>query len=1614
MRFNKGYLILLFFIFTISIGIVCAEDNDTSYKSFTELNDEINKNSEITLDGYYIYKEDDTQFRNGINLRSNIVIDGQNKTTIDGANKARIFTSSDPISNVTVKGITFLNAYTDSDSGSAIGFKDSSDITINARFVNNHANDGGAVYMGYTSNSSIAGEFENNSGRYGGAVYFSRLQNCQIYGTYVNNTATGDGAAVYVSGESKSVFINGTFISNSGFNGGAVYLNDLSDSNVISLFSNNRAQNRGALIYIMKSKNLSVSGQFKDNHASNEGSIYASDSNNLTIKDALFNDNSPVVINADNSEITGCVFNSSDLNIDGNNFTLSDSNLTNTAISLEDINLHDINFTSCELTFMDSNISDCNFNDNVIVSDGASFKDCNFTYNNITLSGDVAGSNFKGDNVTLTGGNFSGNTFSDGDVNITGEGINFISSELQNTSVFIEGEGLNIASVVFTDSPEAVINVTAGNISDCEFINPSSPPVINLNNSTLGDIEFKDCDLILNLGECEFLPDSSLVLKDSEIINSTFSGDVSLSGDNVNITASHFEDANLLSNTTDLAFKNCEFTDAFVDLSGSAALLESNFTDSNLTGTADVSDSEFIRCKVNLTDADIDDSQFINSSASIKGKITDSEFKNGNLTLNESSLSDSLLDNVSLKSYDSNLTDVSADSSSLDITSGSLDRCNLTDNMINSDNVSFKDCNFTSDNITGSCDISESEFVSTLLDIADSKISDSHFVDDAVINASDLEIINSTFSADVSLNGENLNITGSSFKNGNVSSDAENTTFKNCEFTDENLNITSDAAFYSSNFTQSDLVNSADILIADSRFNSTSLNLTGGDIENSYFIDSAIDASDSDLSGLEVVSSSISLNSTNISKSDFTDNVINACNSTFKDCNFTDNNISGSINIAGSVFKGDNLNLTAANITESEFYNGDLTLTGERFEFRDSILENTAVSVNGSDVNITSVSFNDSPALTLNLTSSVISDCDFNSTSNLTLYDSVISDSGFFDDVSLNGEDITVNASDFTSGNLISNADNIIFTGCEFSDESVNLTGKSEVQTSRFSDSSLYLESDSSNVSDSEFINSSLVSASNGADIDKCNFTSGNVNLNADNQTISDCTFKDSNLTSSGKYETVKDSVFTDSGLKLEGESADINGCDFYSSMCDLNATSSSLAESEFTNSTLKLISDNNTVSSSIFKDNSTLNITGGGNKVSDSEFSNNSLCIEIAGNNNNLTNLTFQKNNPPVIVIGIDSQNTTVSNVTSDSEDVVRYATKLEIEVLKHFYYRDIITVTVRVTSNPNIKLNGYFTLKIGNYTADAGLNGNTGVFYIDSRNLDLGIYIVEVSYINDTECVSSTVSDAFEIHAQVSIKAPATTRGYGSSYDFIATFYDNYGNPLKNTNVQFTVDGKTYTVKTDSRGVAKLKSGLSSGTHAVLVKNPVTGYEIYSKAKIVSRVQLKTPSLYYSSKSFFKVRIYGDDGKPVGAKEKVTFTFRGKKYTAVTDKNGYAKFRAALKNVPSKIYKIKVTYKKFRYYKYLTIKHSIRTSRLIQSDNKKVTVKVQLKSNKILKNKKISVCFLGKYYKIKSNSKGNAYFKISKNTIKRLSDERIYYIKMTYLKDVVYVKMKKIVRLV
>ena len=142
-------------------------------------------------------------------------------------------------------------------------------------------------------------------------------------------------------------------------------------------------------------------------------------------------------------------------------------------------------------------------------------------------------------------------------------------------------------------------------------------------------------------------------------------------------------------------------------------------------------------------------------------------------------------------------------------------------------------------------------------------------------------------------------------------------------------------------------------------------------------------------------------------------------------------------------------------------------------------------------------------------------------------------------------------------------------------------------------------------------------------------------------------------------------------------------------------------------------------------------------------------------------------------------------------------------------------------------------------------------------------------------------------------SVSSENLTKYYKGSESHKATFYDNEGNPLANTQISFTIKcssfTKTYNKLTDANGVASIGIGLNPGTYQIISSNPVTGYDLTTTCAVLSTIDATDITKVAADARKFYATFLKADGSAL-ANTDVKFKVNGKTYTAKTNANGVA----------------------------------------------------------------------------------------------------------------------------
>ena len=266
-----------------------------------------------------------------------------------------------------------------------------------------------------------------------------------------------------------------------------------------------------------------------------------------------------------------------------------------------------------------------------------------------------------------------------------------------------------------------------------------------------------------------------------------------------------------------------------------------------------------------------------------------------------------------------------------------------------------------------------------------------------------------------------------------------------------------------------------------------------------------------------------------------------------------------------------------------------------------------------------------------------------------------------------------------------------------------------------------------------------------------------------------------------------------------------------------------------------------------------------------------------------------------------------------------------------------------------------------IGQAVITVSFNGNENYYAAANKTITVNVGLNDASVVVDNATLDLKVGDTYSINATT---VPAV---------------------LELLNITYTSSDVSVVVVDEKGIVTAVGEGnaiitVSVGDDKVFAKNS-TQISVAVTVPVFKLSENKNVAAVYSAKANYKVLVTRD-GKAVAAGETVTIKYNGKTYNIKTDKNGYATLKLNTK-VKVKKYTIIATYKGVKVTNKVTIKHVIKASNKKVKKSRKVTkVIVSLKkvNGKYLKGKILKIKFNKKTYKVKTNKKGKATWKVKK----------------------------------
>ena len=364
------------------------------------------------------------------------------------------------------------------------------------------------------------------------------------------------------------------------------------------------------------------------------------------------------------------------------------------------------------------------------------------------------------------------------------------------------------------------------------------------------------------------------------------------------------------------------------------------------------------------------------------------------------------------------------------------------------------------------------------------------------------------------------------------------------------------------------------------------------------------------------------------------------------------------------------------------------------------------------------------------------------------------------------------------------------------------------------------------------------------------------------------------------------------------------------------------------------------------------------------------------------------------------------INHVESSDQKTVKISQgvpQLTIMQIGNYVYGDNVTVHVQTS------IDGNATLKMDEITKTIPVKADQ-LNTINFGILDSGFHYLDASLDAGANYIQAKATSTIRVYLKdtsISLEAKDCIEGNNVMVYITASETGNVtvklGDAVKTVGV---VSGEKTPVDFGklSAGTYDVKANFTAGYNYIGSENSTTVTVAADKSKITA----SNAQVTYSAGQYYKITVYGADGK-VKKSEKVVVKINNKNFkTITTDANGIAKFKVT--QTPG-TYKVKATALGKTVQKTLTVKHIVTLKKVtVKRSAKKLVVQASLSkvSGKYLKGKQITFKFNGKTYKAKTDSKGVAKITVKSAELKKLKAGKTVTYQATYLKDTVSQKVK------
>ncbi|WP_298502701.1 Ig-like domain repeat protein [uncultured Methanobrevibacter sp.] len=231
---------------------------------------------------------------------------------------------------------------------------------------------------------------------------------------------------------------------------------------------------------------------------------------------------------------------------------------------------------------------------------------------------------------------------------------------------------------------------------------------------------------------------------------------------------------------------------------------------------------------------------------------------------------------------------------------------------------------------------------------------------------------------------------------------------------------------------------------------------------------------------------------------------------------------------------------------------------------------------------------------------------------------------------------------------------------------------------------------------------------------------------------------------------------------------------------------------------------------------------------------------------------IIFSGYSVPIPVLDAGTYNLTVTTIPDENHNavsktvnvtVLKQNSTFDVEMPANSTFGEKSTVTVKLPDDAT----GDVTVKVDGTTADNATVSN-GTASITIPTLNAGTHTIEVIYSGDGNYnPASKTANVTVKKATPKLTANAKTfKNTDKNKKYTVTLKDNKGKAIKNAKVTLKVNGKTYTAKTNSKGVATfyLKKLTKTGKFTATITYPGNGNynKVTKKVKITVKTTWKT----------------------------------------------------------------------------------------------------------------------------------------------------------------------------